>query len=59
MADNIKNSIPTAKERLINKVKEAGYNFNEKEFKHFQEFFSREFSNIDIEELRNKAWRKR
>jgi len=59
MANDIKNTVQTPKQKLINKVKEARYAFNKKDFKKFQDFFSKEFSNINLEEVRKQAWRTR
>ncbi len=59
MANDIKNTVQTPKQKLINEVKEAKYTFNKKDCEKFQDFFSKEFSNIDPEEVRKKAWRTR
>lgn len=59
MAHDTKNIMQTPKQKLINKVKESTYDFNKKEFKKFRDFFSKEFSNINIEEVRKQAWRTR
>ncbi len=59
MANDIKNTVQIPKQKLINKVKEARYTFNKKDFKEFQDFFSKEFANINLEEIRKQAWRRR
>jgi hypothetical protein len=58
MGGDIKN-IQTPKQKLIKKVKEDKYTFNKKEFKKFQDFFSKEFSQVSLEEVRKQAWRTR
>ena len=57
MTNDVKNSTQSAKQRLINKVKDSRYAFSKKDFKKFQDFFSKEFSNISLEEVRKHAWR--
>lgn len=57
MADDIKNIIQTPQQKLIDKVKKSPYAFNKENFKKFQDYFSAEFPNIDLEELRKQAWR--
>lgn len=47
----------TPKQKLISKVKEAAYHFNKKDFKKFQTSFSEEFADVNLEEIRKKAWR--
>ena len=39
MHNEIKNTIETPKQKLLNKVKEARYSFNKNNFKKFQDFF--------------------
>lgn len=57
MNSDTKNTIQTPKKKLVDKVKESAYDFDKKEFKKFQEFFSSVFSNINIDEVRKEAWR--
>jgi hypothetical protein len=57
MTNETKNNILTPKEKLIQKIKESAYSFNKNEFRKFQDFFSKEFSNIDLENLKKQAWR--
>jgi hypothetical protein len=59
MSNDTKNIMQTPKQKLINKVKETAYDFDKTKFKKFQDFFSSEFSNINLEEVRKHAWRTR
>ena len=54
-----KNNIQTAKQKLLKSVKEAAYNFNKKDFKQFQNFFTEEFADTNPEKIKNQAWRTR
>lgn len=59
MTNNIRNIIPDTKQKLISKIKKDEYNFNKTEFKKFQDFFLKEFSNVNPDEVRERAWRTR
>lgn len=57
MANETKHILQTPKQKLLKKLKDTGYVFDKNEFKKFQDFFSKEFSNVNLEEVKKQAWR--